>query len=173
MAQPAQPSASRTQAVGTASQLRTAAFKLLLMGCRSSGAAFIKWGQWSATREDIFPAVSLLLLLWMLRKFEWVLLESASCWHAVHAVQSRLVAFVKWGQGSNTREDTFLTVGICIGPSMLQEHDPLICPCQRLLQAKFADESSCLRCRTSATVCYSRTARLQHTSATAFVCCQI
>ncbi len=56
--QPTQPSASRTQAVGVASQLRTAAFKLLLMGCRSSGAAFIKWGQWSATREDIFPAVS-------------------------------------------------------------------------------------------------------------------
>ena len=56
--QPAQASASRTQAVGMASQLRTAAFKLLLMGCRSSGAAFIKWGQWSATREDIFPAVS-------------------------------------------------------------------------------------------------------------------
>ena len=56
--QPAQASASRTQAVGVASQLRTAAFKLLLMGCRSSGAAFIKWGQWSATREDIFPAVS-------------------------------------------------------------------------------------------------------------------
>ena len=56
--QPAQSSASRTQAVGVASQLRTAAFKLLLMGCRSSGAAFIKWGQWSATREDIFPAVS-------------------------------------------------------------------------------------------------------------------
>ena len=58
VAQPAQASASRPQAVGTASQLRTAAFKLLLMGCRSSGAAFIKWGQWSATREDIFPAVS-------------------------------------------------------------------------------------------------------------------
>jgi len=56
--QPAQSSASRTQAVGVASQLRTAAFKLLLLGCRSSGAAFIKWGQWSATREDIFPAVS-------------------------------------------------------------------------------------------------------------------
>ena len=56
--QPTQASASRTQAVGVASQLRTAAFKLLLMGCRSSGAAFIKWGQWSATREDIFPAVS-------------------------------------------------------------------------------------------------------------------
>lgn len=54
--QPAQSSPSRTQAVGAASQLRTAAFKLLLMGCRSSGAAFIKWGQWSATREDIFPA---------------------------------------------------------------------------------------------------------------------
>ena len=53
----AQASPSRTQAVGVASQLRTAAFKLLLMGCRSSGAAFIKWGQWSATREDIFPAV--------------------------------------------------------------------------------------------------------------------
>ena len=59
--QPSQSSASRTQAVGVASQLRTAAFKLLLMGCRSSGAAFIKWGQWSATREDIFPAVSVAL----------------------------------------------------------------------------------------------------------------
>ena len=51
-------SASRTQAVGMASHLRTAAFRLLLLGCRSSGAAFIKWGQWSATREDIFPAES-------------------------------------------------------------------------------------------------------------------
>jgi aarF domain-containing kinase len=28
---------------------------MLLQGCRRSGAAFIKWGQWSATREDIFP----------------------------------------------------------------------------------------------------------------------
>ena len=62
--QPAQASASRTQAVGMASQLRTAAFKLLLMGCRSSGAAFIKWGQWSATREDIFPAVSQSVHAW-------------------------------------------------------------------------------------------------------------
>ena len=48
---------SRVEGVGVASQLRTAAFKLLLMGCRNSGAAFIKWGQWSSTREDIFPAV--------------------------------------------------------------------------------------------------------------------
>lgn len=61
--QPAQSSPSRTQAVGAASQLRTAAFKLLLMGCRSSGAAFIKWGQWSATREDIFPAVSFIIVV--------------------------------------------------------------------------------------------------------------
>ena len=35
--------------------LQTAAWRLLLYGIRSSGAAFIKWGQWSATREDIFP----------------------------------------------------------------------------------------------------------------------
>ena len=43
---------------GAASRLRVAAFKLLLNGCKGSGAAFIKWGQWSATREDIFPKVS-------------------------------------------------------------------------------------------------------------------
>ncbi len=43
---------------GAASRLRVAAFKLLLSGCKGSGAAFIKWGQWSATREDIFPKVS-------------------------------------------------------------------------------------------------------------------
>ena len=43
---------------GAASRLRVAAFKLLLSGCKGSGAAFIKWGQWSATREDIFPKAS-------------------------------------------------------------------------------------------------------------------
>ncbi|KAK9819987.1 hypothetical protein WJX72_004814 [[Myrmecia] bisecta] len=35
--------------------MRRAAFRLLLVGIRAGGAAFIKWGQWSATREDIFP----------------------------------------------------------------------------------------------------------------------
>lgn len=38
-------------------QLRRAAFRLLLGACRQSGAAFIKWGQWAATREDLFPEV--------------------------------------------------------------------------------------------------------------------
>lgn len=36
-------------------RLRTKAYQLLLGACRRSGAAFIKWGQWSSTREDIFP----------------------------------------------------------------------------------------------------------------------
>jgi aarF domain-containing kinase len=36
-------------------RMRSAAFKLLLWACRQSGAAFIKWGQWASTREDIFP----------------------------------------------------------------------------------------------------------------------
>ncbi|KAL6758164.1 ABC1 family-domain-containing protein, partial [Haematococcus lacustris] len=34
---------------------RKAAWQLLLLGCRSSGAAFIKWGQWAASRGDLFP----------------------------------------------------------------------------------------------------------------------
>ncbi|EFJ43831.1 hypothetical protein VOLCADRAFT_106661 [Volvox carteri f. nagariensis] len=34
---------------------RRCAWRLLLGGCRLSGAAFIKWGQWSATRVDLFP----------------------------------------------------------------------------------------------------------------------
>lgn len=38
------------------SRVRSAAWHLLLWGIRNSGAAFIKWGQWSATREDMFPA---------------------------------------------------------------------------------------------------------------------
>ena len=38
------------------------AWRLLLLGVRNSGAAFIKWGQWSATREDLFPQVSAHLL---------------------------------------------------------------------------------------------------------------
>ena len=37
------------------SRLRLAAYHLLLWGIRCGGAAFIKWGQWSATREDMFP----------------------------------------------------------------------------------------------------------------------
>lgn len=40
-----------------AARLRRATFWLLLQSCRQGGAAFIKWGQWSATREDIFPRV--------------------------------------------------------------------------------------------------------------------
>lgn len=42
---------------GAALAVRTAAWQLLLSGVRAGGAAFIKWGQWSATREDMFPAV--------------------------------------------------------------------------------------------------------------------
>ena len=37
--------------------MRRAGWQLLLFGIRNSGAAFIKWGQWSATREDLFPSV--------------------------------------------------------------------------------------------------------------------
>lgn len=37
--------------------LRVQVWRLLLLGIRNSGAAFIKWGQWSATREDLFPQV--------------------------------------------------------------------------------------------------------------------
>ena len=39
----------------SSSRLRLAAYHLLLWGIRCGGAAFIKWGQWSATREDMFP----------------------------------------------------------------------------------------------------------------------
>ena len=39
-------------------RMRISAWRLLLFGVRNSGAAFIKWGQWSATREDLFPQVS-------------------------------------------------------------------------------------------------------------------
>ena len=38
------------------------AWRLLLLGVRNSGAAFIKWGQWSATREDLFPQAGAHLL---------------------------------------------------------------------------------------------------------------
>ncbi|GIL44479.1 hypothetical protein Vafri_1931 [Volvox africanus] len=34
---------------------RRGAWWLLLYGCRRGGAAFIKWGQWAATRVDLFP----------------------------------------------------------------------------------------------------------------------
>lgn len=37
--------------------LRRAAFNLLLFGCRNSGAAFIKWGQWASSRPDLLPEV--------------------------------------------------------------------------------------------------------------------
>lgn len=43
-------------AVPVSKRLRLAAWHLLLVGIRAGGAAFIKWGQWSATREDMFPA---------------------------------------------------------------------------------------------------------------------
>lgn len=36
-------------------RMRGAAWKLLLGSMSSAGAAFIKWGQWSATRRDLFP----------------------------------------------------------------------------------------------------------------------
>ena len=36
-------------------RMRTVAFQRLLQGCRDGGAAFIKWGQWSSAREDLFP----------------------------------------------------------------------------------------------------------------------
>ena len=39
----------------TSDRMRLAAYHLLLWGIRCGGAAFIKWGQWSATREDMFP----------------------------------------------------------------------------------------------------------------------
>lgn len=35
--------------------LRRAAFNMLLFGCRNSGAAFIKWGQWASSRPDLLP----------------------------------------------------------------------------------------------------------------------
>lgn len=35
---------------------RCRAWRLLLLSCRCAGAALIKWGQWSASRRDIFPA---------------------------------------------------------------------------------------------------------------------
>ena len=37
--------------------LRRLAFNLLLFGCRQSGAAFIKWGQWASSRPDLLPEV--------------------------------------------------------------------------------------------------------------------
>uniref|UniRef100_A0A7S3XDK9 Protein kinase domain-containing protein n=1 Tax=Picocystis salinarum TaxID=88271 RepID=A0A7S3XDK9_9CHLO len=37
------------------SWIRTMVWKFLLLGITSSGAALIKWGQWAATREDLFP----------------------------------------------------------------------------------------------------------------------
>lgn len=61
-AQPVQGStseASRSRNTNRLATLRSAArnkaWQLLLKACRQSGAAFIKWGQWSSTREDIFP----------------------------------------------------------------------------------------------------------------------
>lgn len=38
-----------------AAYLRLFAYKLLLHGCKHSGTAFIKWGQWASTRQDLFP----------------------------------------------------------------------------------------------------------------------
>ena len=47
-----------SRATRGAARLRVGAFRLLLWACRHSGAAFIKWGQWTSTREDVFPEVS-------------------------------------------------------------------------------------------------------------------
>lgn len=44
-----------TSEEASSSRMRLAAYHLLLWGIRCGGAAFIKWGQWSATREDMFP----------------------------------------------------------------------------------------------------------------------
>ncbi|GAB4817539.1 hypothetical protein N2152v2_004585 [Parachlorella kessleri] len=35
--------------------VRGMAWRALVWACRRGGAAFIKWGQWAATREDVFP----------------------------------------------------------------------------------------------------------------------
>ena len=37
--------------------MRLMAWHLMLSSIKLGGAAFIKWGQWSATREDMFPKV--------------------------------------------------------------------------------------------------------------------
>lgn len=37
-------------------RLRLTAWRFLLLGCKHSGAAFIKWAQWSSTRPDVFPS---------------------------------------------------------------------------------------------------------------------
>lgn len=41
----------------TAASMRGLAYRMLLFGCRSSGAAFIKWGQWASSRPDMLPSV--------------------------------------------------------------------------------------------------------------------
>ena len=47
---------NHTAATAAASRrARDLAWSLLLSSIRASGPAFIKWGQWSATREDMFP----------------------------------------------------------------------------------------------------------------------
>jgi aarF domain-containing kinase len=47
--------ASATPSKATSRRARDLAWRLLLLSIRASGPAFIKWGQWSATREDMFP----------------------------------------------------------------------------------------------------------------------
>ena len=42
---------------GVAARMRLTAWQLMLASIKLGGAAFIKWGQWSATREDMFPKV--------------------------------------------------------------------------------------------------------------------
>lgn len=42
---------------GCASWMRGLAYHMLLFGCRASGAAFIKWGQWASSRPDMLPPV--------------------------------------------------------------------------------------------------------------------
>ena len=43
---------------GVSARMRLTAWHLMLASIKLGGAAFIKWGQWSATREDMFPKVS-------------------------------------------------------------------------------------------------------------------
>ncbi|KAK9810979.1 hypothetical protein WJX73_003175 [Symbiochloris irregularis] len=54
-AEDALPDRRAAGAVTLPQRMRVAAWTLLLAGIKASGAAFIKWGQWSATREDMFP----------------------------------------------------------------------------------------------------------------------
>lgn len=55
--------------------LRRAAFNLLLFGCRNSGAAFIKWGQWASSRPDLLPEVTGSQSAMHFRRVEFLLMQ--------------------------------------------------------------------------------------------------